>query len=397
LDERTDAELVVLAQAGDRDAFSQLIERCQGMASRIALRMVGHEALARELAHEAIVQAYLSLGQLRDAERFRSWLYGITLNVCRGYLRDRRRAVSLEALAGGLQFDAIPFTGLEPDPQERAEAQELHRLVGQAVEGLSPENRAVTLLFYYEELSQREIAAILGISVAAVKGRLHRSRMQLRQRLWPVYGVAKQIVVPAPRRTSMIPVTIADVVTSKHFAEDQEREMHVVILYDEAGQRVLPIWIGPYEADAIRIRLREIPVARPLTYSFMATMLAATGVSLEEVRIQVIKDDTFYAMVRLRQGQAVHEVDARPSDAINLALITESPILVAEELMARQGIPVPEGKTLQMHKALTAEQSRMEQEMEAQRSRPQPGEEERRQRTERNLSLLVAYLLGEEE
>jgi len=88
--ERTDAELVALARVGDKDAFGCLIERYERMVTRLASRMIANRSVARELAQEALVQAYLSLDHLRDAERFESWLYGITLNVCRGYLRDEK-------------------------------------------------------------------------------------------------------------------------------------------------------------------------------------------------------------------------------------------------------------------------------------------------------------------
>ncbi len=118
-DSPTDADLVAVARSGDKEAFGLLVERYEHMAVRIARGVLGEPDIARELAQEAIVQAYLSLDRLRDGSRFQSWLYGIVLNVCRGYLRDRKNAMfSLEAMAGGLAFDAVPFTGVEPGPEE---------------------------------------------------------------------------------------------------------------------------------------------------------------------------------------------------------------------------------------------------------------------------------------
>ncbi len=100
--EREDAGLVSLARSGDKDAFGLLIERYHQMARRVAAGVVADGGVARELAQEAMLQAYLSLDRLRDPERFQSWLYGIVLNVCRGYLRDRDTSfLSLEALACG--------------------------------------------------------------------------------------------------------------------------------------------------------------------------------------------------------------------------------------------------------------------------------------------------------
>src|SRR5215472_18373679 len=113
-----DSELVALARSGDKDAFGQLIERYQQMVKRIALGMIADEEIARELAQEAILQAYLSLDHLRDNTRFKSWLYGIALNVCRSYIRDQKiNPYSLEAMMGGMYRDV--FYSLSPviDPE----------------------------------------------------------------------------------------------------------------------------------------------------------------------------------------------------------------------------------------------------------------------------------------
>ena len=181
-----DTTLVLRAKRGDKDAFGILVDRYQPMTLRIAGRMTANRDVARELAQEALLHAYLSLDGLRDATRFESWLYGIVLNVCRGHFRARREDhASLEALTGGLRLESTPLGSgsFEPAPQEVVEAQELHRTVLRAVDSLSPKTRAATLLFYYEQLTVREIAATLGISVAAVKGRLHKARNRLRDLL----------------------------------------------------------------------------------------------------------------------------------------------------------------------------------------------------------------------
>ena len=332
---KTDQELVALARSGDKGAFGELIERYQGMARRIALRVVGHDEVARELAQEAMLQAYLSLDRLRDADRFQSWLYGIVLNVCRSYLRDDgSHAYSLEALTGGLRFEATPFTGVEPGPQEAAEARELHETVLQAVQALSPKNRAATLLFYYEQLSVREIAATLDVSVAAVKGRLHKSKRQLRELLLPLYSESH--ILKQRRVKEMVKVTIADVVPSTTHG------MHyVVVLLDETGRRVLPIWVGQTEGMAIATSLRDVHAPRPMTHTFTALLLEASGVSVDEVRIEELKGDTFYAVAKVCNGDQAREVDARPSDAITLAVVTGSPIFAAEDVMQKASQEIP--------------------------------------------------------
>src|SRR5215469_15792291 len=248
-----DSELVVLARSGDKEAFSQLIERYQQMVRRIALGVVGHEEIARELAQEALLQAYLSLDHLRDISRFKSWLYGITLNVCRSYIRDQKlNPYSLEAMMGGMYRDMLYYPSPVIDPETIVEQRELHTIVLQAVQELSPKDRVATLLFYYEQLSMREIAAILDVSVTAVKGRLHRARELLRERMLLVYADTEHKPTTGERNKIMPQVKVVTVL------ENAESKQHVIVLLDETGQRVLNIWVGASEAMLIAMGRTEI-------------------------------------------------------------------------------------------------------------------------------------------
>ena len=389
--ERTDAQLVVLARSGDKDAFGQLIERYQSMAKRIAIAMVANENVVQDLVQEAMLQAYLCLGHLKDDRHFKNWLYGIVLNVCRSHIRDRKAVFfSLEAIAGGLHFDAIPFAGVAPDPQKIAEEQELYGLVLEAVNGLSPKNRTATLLFYQEQLSLHEIAALLGVSVAAVKGRLHKSRIQLRAQLLPLYVESSPRATIEPRRSNMIEVKIADVIPQT----EEDTQAYVVLLWDEASDRVLPIWVGRWEGESIALGLSETPTRRPMTYNFMANLLEAAGAELEEVWIETLREITFYAVVKLRSADKLREVDARPSDAIALALRMNSPIYVAQELLEQHGMQIPAegknqlGKGIESLREKREKQKRDDEErLSAARSRP----EEVKQKAYQEL---IAFLLG---
>ncbi len=93
MDDKPETELVESARSGDKAAFGNLVDRYQGVVQRVAAGMVGDRDLARDLAQEAMLQAYLSLDRLRDADRFGSWLYGIVLNVCRSHLRDQKASL----------------------------------------------------------------------------------------------------------------------------------------------------------------------------------------------------------------------------------------------------------------------------------------------------------------
>ncbi|MFG6102687.1 sigma-70 family RNA polymerase sigma factor [Leptolyngbyaceae cyanobacterium CCMR0082] len=180
--EQNDQELIFLVRQGNKAAFGQLVLRYQPMAQRLAKRLVGNDDLAQELVQEAMLQAYLSLEKLREPTRFKSWLYGIVLNICRNHLkRHKVICFSLETMVQKLMDE--PLIGSSASPQKIVEQEELRITVLNAVEQLSEKNRLATLLFYEEQLSLKEVAAHLNISVGAVKGRLHKSRHQLKEKL----------------------------------------------------------------------------------------------------------------------------------------------------------------------------------------------------------------------
>jgi RNA polymerase sigma factor (sigma-70 family) len=182
--ELSDLELIFLARQGDKAAFSQLVLRYQPMAQRIATKVVSNEDLAQELVQDAILQAYVSLAKLHDLNCFKSWLYGIVLNVCRSNLRSRKIiCFSLETIDGDLAAEPLLIAGNLPNPEQVIEQREIETVLQEAIDTLSHKNRLATLLFYYEQLSLQEVADRLNISVGAVKGRLHKARHQLRKQL----------------------------------------------------------------------------------------------------------------------------------------------------------------------------------------------------------------------
>ena len=114
----------------------------------------------------------------------------------------------------------------------------------------------------------------------------------------------------------------------------------VVILKEVNGDRYVPILIGMYEASAIEMGLKNIPFPRPMTHDLMTHILEKLQRTVDFIVITKIEDSTFYASIVLyNEGEKI-EIDARPSDAIALALRTKSPILVNEEILAKAGIPL---------------------------------------------------------
>lgn len=123
---------------------------------------------------------------------------------------------------------------------------------------------------------------------------------------------------------------------------DPNSQAPVVVLKDESGKLNLPIWIGIAEATSIASVLKDLNMARPLTHDLLSTILTESGVSLERVLITALKDSTYYAELILSQGDKVHIIDSRPSDAIALALRAEAPIFVARDVLEQAQIAIDE-------------------------------------------------------
>jgi bifunctional DNase/RNase len=112
----------------------------------------------------------------------------------------------------------------------------------------------------------------------------------------------------------------------------------VVVLKEEGLERYLAIWIGPYEADAITIKLQSVEVARPLTHDLLEQSVRRLGAKVSHVVVNDLHDDTFYARIVVDQDGERIELDSRPSDAIALAVRVQSPIFVSESVMERAGV-----------------------------------------------------------
>ncbi|UCD09855.1 MAG: bifunctional nuclease family protein, partial [Dehalococcoidales bacterium] len=273
---------------------------------------------------------------------FKSGLYGIVLNICRSHLRDREITFfSLEAIMDGLPFYSLPLFSVPATPEKLAEERELRRIVMDAINILTSKDRDVILLFYYAQLSLQEIAMLMDSSVGAVKVRIHRARQRLKANLMLNHP---EIVPREKRRKVMIKVTVADVIKKERKDEEGITQAQcVIVLQDEVGKRALPMWIGSHEGDIIAMGLKEFsfPHRRPLTMNFFINLLQTIDAEVEEVRVEALKGMTYYGIVKIRCGKNVSEVDARPSDAIALAVLTGTPIFVAEDVLERTGVDIP--------------------------------------------------------
>jgi bifunctional DNase/RNase len=113
---------------------------------------------------------------------------------------------------------------------------------------------------------------------------------------------------------------------------------HVVILKDTAGDRYLPIWIGAWEASAIAMRLQGLSAERPLTHDLFAAALDRLGARVVRVVISELSDETYHARLLLQRDGVEVEVDARPSDALALAVRAEARIFADEEVLAQAAL-----------------------------------------------------------
>jgi RNA polymerase sigma factor (sigma-70 family) len=323
----SDAQLVAAARSGDKAAFGDLVARHRPLAVAVCTRFLDDGDLATDVVQEAVVVALVELPRLSDPERFGSWLCGIALNLARQRLRQRRRLteVPLDVFfptAAGLDHGS--------DPAELAEQAAARRRVRLAIAELAPGQRDAVLLFYLQGLTHREVAAELQISINAVKARLHQARAALEPQLTEAR--------PARREPTM--TMASDAYTDMRVREvrrspdgDGVARRHVVVLEERDGDRCLPIWVGPAEATALALDLENVTMPRPLTYRFAANLLAATGANIKEIQVTRLHEGTFYATVVIDTGTDRHDVDARPSDAINLAVTTNAPIRVDSALL----------------------------------------------------------------
>jgi bifunctional DNase/RNase len=119
----------------------------------------------------------------------------------------------------------------------------------------------------------------------------------------------------------------------------------VVILKEIDGVRHLPIWIGAYEAEAIAMELQGIAPTRPLPYDLIRTMLAEVGATIDRVVISDLNEQVFYARIMIIVGGRTIEIDSRPSDAIAIAVRTNSRILVEDAIMEQAGVSLDDDES----------------------------------------------------
>ena len=131
----------------------------------------------------------------------------------------------------------------------------------------------------------------------------------------------------------------------------------IIFLDETGGSRILPIWIGPMEAQAIAIRLSGYPSPRPKTHDLFFSLLRSLDLTVEKVRITDIVDNTYYSVIQVagRNGGNRHDIDARPSDAVAVAVRFGCPIFISEEVFSKTQVlskPITEDEVMRFKKDL---------------------------------------------
>jgi uncharacterized protein len=121
--------------------------------------------------------------------------------------------------------------------------------------------------------------------------------------------------------------------TIKGLMVDPVTNMPIIILRDEAGGRVLPIWVGIFEANAIALQIENITTPRPMTHDLLRNVIRDLNGTVQKIVVSDLKDNTFYALIYVAIGEDITAIDARPSDAIALALRASAPIYVEESVI----------------------------------------------------------------
>jgi len=114
---------------------------------------------------------------------------------------------------------------------------------------------------------------------------------------------------------------------------DPVTNMPIVVLKDTGGDSILPIWVGVYEANAIALEIEKVQTPRPMTHDLIKNVLLGLNVRVKKVVVNDLRDDTFYAVIWLERDGHTITIDSRPSDALALALRTDAPIYVEEEVL----------------------------------------------------------------
>ena len=179
----SDEELVARSVGGDLDSFNQLVLRWERPIYALAYRVIGREEDARDVCQETFLRAFRALGGFKGQAKFSSWLYRITLNLCRDWIRRERRAPVAQAPEGVDLLDLAAEREDVETVEDLASRRQLGRAVARAMAVLPDDQRTAIILKEYHGLTFQEIANLLDCPLSTVKTRLYQGLAVLRRQL----------------------------------------------------------------------------------------------------------------------------------------------------------------------------------------------------------------------
>ena len=191
MDER---EIIEKVRQGDTQAFEVLVERYQTKVYNLALRMCGNEDDAFDLAQDAFIRAWKSLGSFQFESAFSTWLFRLTSNLCLDYLRAKKRRAAVSLTMSGEEDEQAQLDVPDPamTPEEAVLASEDKAILMEAINSLSADYRQIITLRAINDLSYAEIAKVLQIQEGTVKSRLSRARAELKNKLLQIGNKKKK-------------------------------------------------------------------------------------------------------------------------------------------------------------------------------------------------------------
>ncbi|MDH4063283.1 MAG: sigma-70 family RNA polymerase sigma factor, partial [Acidobacteriota bacterium] len=179
----TDEELVAMTVAGDADSFNQLIKRWERPIYALAYRVIGRDEDARDVCQEAFLRAFRGLPRFKGEAKFSSWLYRITLNLCRDWIRRQKRTPVVAAPEGVDIIELAADQGPVESVEDLVARRQLSDTVAVAMQRLPEEQRTAIILKEYHGLTFQEIADLQGCPLSTVKTRLYQGLSVLRREL----------------------------------------------------------------------------------------------------------------------------------------------------------------------------------------------------------------------
>ena len=176
-----DAQLIQRVLSGDDTAFSVLVRKYQKSVHALVWRKIGDFHIAEDITQDTFLQAYQKLSTLKKPQRFASWLYVIAANYCKMWLRKKRLSTQSLENTSSAQLEKVTYSGYVIQENERTIAEAQREVVKELLAKLQESDRTVITLYYLGGMNYEEISELLGVSVSAIKSRLHRARQRLKK------------------------------------------------------------------------------------------------------------------------------------------------------------------------------------------------------------------------